>query len=85
MVEGTSNSRATKIIYQTLRENPAIAGEAFADFKLTEKELFKHTLVIPHALNYDDFLNGKIVQKDGYLLTYFRHGQAPYFATIPTL
>ena len=74
-----------KVIYQALRENPAIAGEEFAGFNLSEKELFKHTLVIPHSLNYQDFLNGKIVQKDGYLLTYFRHGQAPYFATIHSL
>ncbi|MCT6903975.1 MAG: hypothetical protein M3Z48_12100, partial [Lactobacillus sp.] len=71
-----------KALYHALREDPAIAGEEFANFKLTEKELFKHTLIIPHALDYQEFANGKIVQKNGYLLTYFRHGQAPYFATI---
>jgi len=52
---------------------------------LTEKELFKHTLIIPHNLDYQKFANGKIVQKNGYLLTYFRHGQEPYFATIPSV
>jgi len=74
-----------KALYAALRENPEMAGEEFAEFNLTEKELFKHTLIIPHYLDYQNFSNGKIVQKSGYLLTYFRHGQAPYFATIPSL
>ncbi len=74
-----------KALYHALREDPAIAGEEFASFNLSEKELFKHTLIIPHALDYQDFMNGKIVQKNGYLLTYFRHGQAPYFATLHSM
>ncbi|WP_155592083.1 B12-binding domain-containing radical SAM protein [Lysinibacillus cavernae] len=74
-----------KAIYHALREDPAIAGEEFVSFKLSEKELFKHTLIIPHSLDYQNFINGKIVQKNGYLLTYFRHGQAPYFATIHSI
>lgn len=74
-----------KALYNALRENPAIAGEAFASFNLSEKELFKHTLIIPHHIDYQDFSKGKIVQKNGYLLTYFRHGQAPYFATIHSI
>lgn len=74
-----------KALYNALRENPAIAGEEFASFNLSEKELFKHTLIIPHHIDYQNFSNGKIVQKNSYLLTYFRHGQAPYFATIHSI
>jgi len=74
-----------KAIYNALRENPSIAGEAFANFNLSEKELFKHTLVVPHHLDYQNFTKGKIVQKNGYLFTYFRHGQAPYFASIHSI
>lgn len=74
-----------KALYNALRENPAIAGEEFASFNLSEKELFKHTLIIPHHVDYQNFSNGKIVQKNGYLLTYFRHGQAPYFASIHSI
>lgn len=71
-----------KAIYTALRENPSIAGEEFAHFNLSEKELFKHTLVIPYHIDYQDFTEGKITPKNGYLLTYFRHGQSPYFATL---
>ncbi|MEG0451004.1 MAG: DUF4080 domain-containing protein, partial [Lysinibacillus sp.] len=73
---------AKKAIYHTLRETPAIAGEAFAAFNLTEKELFKHTLVVPFAIDYAAFTKEEITAKDGYLLTYFRQGQSPYFASI---
>lgn len=52
-----------KAIYNALRENPSIAGETFANFNLSEKELFKHTLVVPHHLDYQNFTKGKIVQK----------------------
>lgn len=74
-----------KVIYNALRENPSIAGEAFANFNLSEKELFKHTLVVPHHIDYQNFTKGKIVQKKGYLFTYFRHGQDPYFASIHSI
>ncbi|MFJ7950919.1 B12-binding domain-containing radical SAM protein [Lysinibacillus sp. NPDC096418] len=74
-----------KAIYKALREDPTIAGEEFANFNLSEKELFKHTLVIPHYLDYQDFINDKITPKKGYLLTYFRHGHAPYLATFSSI
>lgn len=52
-----------KALYTALRENPNLAGDEFANLNLTEKELFKHTLIIPHNLDYQNFSNGKIVQK----------------------
>ena len=74
-----------KAIYAALRENPAIAGDEFANFNLSEKELFKHTLVIPYNMDYQDFTKGNITANNGYLLTYFRQGQSPYFATFSSI
>lgn len=71
-----------KEIYNVLKENPTIAGEEFAQFDLSEKGFFKHSLLIPFALDYDAFKNGQIVAKEGYLLVYFRAGMTPYFATL---
>lgn len=71
-----------KEIYNLLKENPTIAGEEFAQFDLSEKDFFKHSLLIPFALDYDAFKNGQIVEKEGYLLVYFRAGMTPYFATL---
>ena len=73
-----------KALYTALRENPAIAGEEFASFNLSEKSYLNiRSLFLTTWIT-------KISQmaklyKNGYLLTYFRHGQAPYFATIHSL
>ncbi|MCT6924126.1 B12-binding domain-containing radical SAM protein [Metasolibacillus sp.] len=71
-----------KNIYTLLRQNPTIAGEEFAAMGITERDLFKHSLIIPTAISYQDFLNGQIKKHKGYLFTYFRQGQQPYFADI---
>ncbi|MEK9198467.1 B12-binding domain-containing radical SAM protein [Ureibacillus sp. FSL E2-3493] len=71
-----------KEIYNILKENPTLAGEEFTQFDLSEKAFFKHSLLIPFALDYEAFKNGQIVVKEGYLLAYFRAGMEPYFATL---
>ncbi|WPK12214.1 DUF4080 domain-containing protein [Lysinibacillus louembei] len=71
-----------KNIYTLLRQNPTIAGEEFAAMSITERDLFKHSLIIPTTISYQDFLNGRIKKHKGYLFTYFRQGQQPYFADI---
>lgn len=71
-----------KNIYTLLRQNPTIAGEEFAAMGITERDLFKHSLIIPTTISYQDFLNGQIKKHKGYLFTYFRQGQQPYFADI---
>lgn len=71
-----------KTIYNMLKETPALAGENFAQLDLSEKEFFKHSLIIPFSIDYNAFMNGQIVAEDTYLLTYFRSGQSPYFATL---
>lgn len=73
-----------KALYKALRETPHVAGEQFSDMQVSEKELFKHSLLIPFAIDYSALENGQIVAKKGYLLTFFRQGQTPYFATIDT-
>ncbi|MBM7607328.1 radical SAM superfamily enzyme YgiQ (UPF0313 family) [Lysinibacillus composti] len=72
-----------KNIYNQLKQTPTLAGEEFVQFDLNEKEFFKHSLMIPFAFDYNVYQQtGKIIAQDGYLLTYFRSGQSPYFATI---
>ncbi|WP_107942181.1 B12-binding domain-containing radical SAM protein [Metasolibacillus sp. FSL H7-0170] len=74
-----------KNIYAQLRQNPAIAGQEFAAMGITERDLFKHSLIIPATISYGDFVNGQITKHKGYLFTYFRQGQQPYFADIKAL
>ena len=72
-----------KNIYTQLKQTPTLAGEEFVQFDLNEKEFFKHSLMIPFAFDYKVYQQtGKIIAQDSYLLTYFRSGQSPYFATI---
>lgn len=71
-----------KEIYNVLKETPTHAGEEFAQLDLSEKEFFKHSLIIPFSIDYNAFQKGQVVAQDGYLLTYFRIGQQPYFATL---
>ncbi|MBK3495354.1 B12-binding domain-containing radical SAM protein [Viridibacillus sp. YIM B01967] len=75
-------SDVSKKLLQQLRENPAIAGEEFASFQLNEKELYKHTLLVPFSLDYEALENGELTAQNGYLLTYFRKDEKPYFTTI---
>ncbi len=71
-----------KHIYRLLKENPELAGNEFAQMQLTEKDFFKHSLLIPFGLDYEAYVKGDIVPIDGILLILFRPGQTPYFATL---
>ncbi|MGN1343706.1 MAG: B12-binding domain-containing radical SAM protein [Traorella sp.] len=71
-----------KRIFKALRENPEIAGKQFAEMDLTEKDLYKHTLLTPFNIDYEAYQNEKIKIQKGYLLTFFRKNGLPYFATI---
>lgn len=77
-----ADQQQQKNIYTLLRQNPAIAGEEFVAMDITERDLFKHSLIIPTTISYNDFINGQIKKHQGYLFTYFRQGQQPYFADI---
>ncbi|CAM5200268.1 hypothetical protein UACE39S_03957 [Ureibacillus acetophenoni] len=71
-----------KQIYNILKESPELAGSEFAEMKLTEKEFFKHSLLVPFGIDHEAYKNGEILEQDGILLTLFRPGQMPYFATL---
>ncbi|WP_312753853.1 B12-binding domain-containing radical SAM protein [Rummeliibacillus suwonensis] len=75
---------ALKVIFKTLQENPEIAGKPFADMHLSEKDLYKHTLLTPFNIDFSAYQNGEIKRQKGYLLTFFRKNGSPYFATIAT-
>ncbi|MGM9968507.1 MAG: B12-binding domain-containing radical SAM protein [Rummeliibacillus sp.] len=72
----------SKQIFKALRENPEIAGEQFAEMNLSEKDLYKHTLLTPFNIDYEAYQKGTIKKQKGYLLTFFRKNGSPYFATI---
>lgn len=67
-------------VYNRIKENPALVGEAFAAMNISERELFKHSLIIPFHMNLQDYEEtGAITKQTGYLFTYFRSGETPYF------
>lgn len=72
-----------KAINKKLIETPEIAGEEFVQMKVNEKELVKHSLIVPFNLDYEAYQIGKIVESDTYLFVFFRQGNSPYFATFP--
>ncbi|RKQ18447.1 B12-binding domain-containing radical SAM protein [Ureibacillus endophyticus] len=76
------SSSEQKEIFTMLKENPLLAGEEYAELNVTEKDFYKHSLLVPFAIDYAKFANGEIVESKGILLTYFRNGKTPIFATL---
>lgn len=71
-----------KAIYERLDRDATTAGEDFAALGVQQRELFKHTLVVPFAFDVNTYLQqGRIVAEDTYLLTYFRKDSSPFFTT----
>ena len=70
-----------KDVYARIKENPSLVGEEFAAMQITERELFKHSLIIPFHVDLQNYEVGAPQKKTGYLFTYFRNGQQPYFST----
>ncbi|KFL43811.1 Fe-S oxidoreductase [Lysinibacillus sp. BF-4] len=71
-----------KAIYERLDRDATTAGEDFAALGVQQRELFKHTLVVPFAFDVTTYLKqGRIVTEDTYLLTYFRKDSSPFFTT----
>lgn len=77
-----TQQHTAKQILKALRENPEIAGKEFAEMNPGEKDLYKHTLLTPFSIDFEAYQNGKIQIQKGYLLTFFRKNDIPYFATI---
>ena len=69
-------------MYARIKEKPAIVGDEFAAMNISERDLFKHSLIIPFHIdlqNYDE--TGTVTKQTGYFFTYFRNTEAPYFYT----
>ncbi|MBQ0139557.1 MAG: B12-binding domain-containing radical SAM protein [Kurthia sp.] len=77
------DSNELKSIYAQIKVNPSLVSDEFAAFQLTEKELFKHTLILPFSISLDGINNAHIKEEKGYLLTLFQKDGSPFFATIP--
>lgn len=70
-----------RAVYARIKENPSLAGEEFEAMQITERELFKHSLIVPFHMDLQSYEVGVPQKKTGYLFTYFRNGQQPYFST----
>lgn len=70
-----------KDVYTRIKEGPSLVGEDFEAMQITERELFKHSLIIPFHIDLENYEVGTPEKKTGYLFTYFRNGQQPYFNT----
>lgn len=59
-------------IYHSILDNPLLLGEDFAKKQLTEKDLFKHTVLETLPFNLNHYLKtGKIVQENSLILVHY--------------
>ncbi|MBO1514446.1 B12-binding domain-containing radical SAM protein [Metabacillus bambusae] len=64
-------------IYHAILDNPLILGEEFASKQLSEKDLFKHTVLETLPFNVNHYLKtGKIVEEDSLILVHYDPIQA---------
>ncbi|MGB3261506.1 B12-binding domain-containing radical SAM protein [Paenisporosarcina sp.] len=80
--EKEMQKEAQSAIYRKIIENPQLAGSTFAGLNLHEREVYKQTLLVPFSLDLHQLEQEQVVSKDGYLLTFFKSGQAPQFSFI---
>ncbi|MEK4228539.1 B12-binding domain-containing radical SAM protein [Solibacillus sp. FSL H8-0538] len=73
--------KSLKGLYHRIKANPTLVGEQFEAMQINERELFKHSLIIPFHIELAGYELGHPVKQQGYLFTYFRNGQQPYFYT----
>jgi len=71
-----------KRIMKPIRENHALVSDQFAALNISDKDLIKHTLIIPTHIDYSALQNGEIKPLDGYLFVHFLNGQTPFITTI---
>lgn len=69
-------------MYKLLVENPSLAGESFTTLQLNERELYKQTFITPIFIDVDAFMQGNIVEKEGYLLTTFGKTETPHLSFV---
>lgn len=72
-----------KNLLQAIRVDATVAGEDFAALNIGERELFKHTLLVPVAFDFAALQQGRVERNDGIMLVYFRQGDTPFITTMP--
>ncbi len=66
----TKESRSSH--YRNILESPAILGEAFLELNLSEKDIFKHTVLETLPFDLGEYLqSGKIIDTETMMLVYF--------------
>lgn len=59
-------------IYRSILDNPLILGEEFASKQLSEKDLFKHTVLEEMPFNLNHYLEtGKIIEENSIVLVHY--------------
>ncbi len=70
-------------LYAAISENSDLAGQAFSELGLNERDLYKHTLIEKFPFLLGDFIDsGKIIPQISYGLVYFdpsNNGKSSYF------
>jgi anaerobic magnesium-protoporphyrin IX monomethyl ester cyclase len=70
--EASFEKKRRNNLYQLILDNPSLPGSDFANLKLDEKELYKHTMLEEIPFDMDHFLNtGEMVRGSYCLLAYF--------------
>ncbi|OCS87501.1 B12-binding domain-containing radical SAM protein [Caryophanon tenue] len=70
-----------KKLLQAIRVDAFAAGADFAALNVSERDLFKHTLLVPVEFDYAALQQGRIEKRPSYMLVYFRQGDAPFITT----
>lgn len=71
-----------KELIQKMKQDVSLAGEAFAALNISERDLFKHTLIVPVAFDYDALQQGRVERHEQYMIAYFRQGDRPFITTV---
>jgi anaerobic magnesium-protoporphyrin IX monomethyl ester cyclase len=71
-----------KEVMAPIRENHARVNEQFAALNISDKDLIKHSLVIPTYVDYEALTEGRVVPRKGHLFVYFFNGEKPFITTI---
>ena len=71
-----------KDIMARIRKNHSLVSDKFAALNISDKDLIKHSLIIPTYVDYDALTEGKVVPRKGHLFVYFFNGEKPFLTTI---
>lgn len=69
----TFDKKDRSAIYEKLLTNPSLLGETFAGLQLTERDLYKHTMLEKMSFQLDQYLKtGKISEGNSIMLVFFQ-------------